>query len=684
MIAPAGTALWAVLAVIALVWPSRFIGVLDGAPLDGRAEALLIGLALPALWWLDRRALTTNWARVLIALLLVWKIGTGVVAGQQGLCLAFHAQEPLSGTAMTMRIDEPSGALRSWDVRADWRAPSPQCTAVLTRPLPTLRDFPAWFLNITDQVIGARDITMAVTGAITTSAARVFTIEAGPGMQIEGRVDGQQVTDVPLPLAAGTHAIDLSTRLTGESWRFEPKLDGEPLWSNALVTIGAPTTLDRAMASWAWLVSPLLTLALVAGMLVRLIVNLRPTAALLAWVGASTATAVLLATSATGNWHRAAGLIGLGAAAIPLRASLRNMRSAFLMVGVPWLAFFAASSSGQIGRWTQYSTDDWLAFQVAGYRVFLNGYWLEAGTPAFDYQPLYRWMSGALHLLFGDSSVGEVYWDAACLLAGAMLAFHIVRTAAGFRWGLLAATLTLGTFTVGTPWHFIGRGLSEIAAAGWAFLALFFLLRGRRGRLAWVAAAGVMAVLMFYTRLNHLIWVAFLPVMLLPLRTFAAPAAIRRSLAGLRWSSLAVYASVFSAGLVLFMMRTWYYTGVFSLFHGTSLRHNDTGLRPWNLFDSEAWAKVGHSLMSFAWLNEPPQFNPRALVMVAGVLVGVAALLQIPVARRLPVSLVLVAAGASVGAFFAHAHGYPGRLSIHAVPLAGALAVAGVALGIRR
>ena len=47
MIAPAGTMLWAVLAVIALVWPSRFIGVLDGAPLDGRAEALLIGLALP-------------------------------------------------------------------------------------------------------------------------------------------------------------------------------------------------------------------------------------------------------------------------------------------------------------------------------------------------------------------------------------------------------------------------------------------------------------------------------------------------------------------------------------------------------------------------------------------------------------------------------------------------------------
>jgi hypothetical protein len=38
------------------------------------------------------------------------------------------------------------------------------------------------------------------------------------------------------------------------------------------------------------------------------------------------------------------------------------------------------------------------------------------------------------------------------------------------------------------------------------------------------------------------------------------------------------------------------FTGVFSLFHGTALCHNDTGLRPWTLFDGEVWARVGHSL----------------------------------------------------------------------------------------
>jgi hypothetical protein len=59
--------------------------------------------------------------------------------------------------------------------------------------------------------------------------------------------------------------------------------------------------------------------------------------------------------------------------------------------------------------------------------------------------------------------------------------------------------------------------------------------------------------------------------------------------------------------------------------------------------------------------------------MVAGCLIGAAALLQVPVARRLPAALVLTAAGSMVGAFFAHAPGYPGRFSIHAVPLASAI-----------
>ena len=51
-----------------------------------------------------------------------------------------------------------------------------------------------------------------------------------------------------------------------------------------------------------------------------------------------------------------------------------------------------ARAFAEIGAFTSYSPDDWLAYQVAGYRIFMDGYWLEGGTPTFDYQPLYRWI----------------------------------------------------------------------------------------------------------------------------------------------------------------------------------------------------------------------------------------------------------------------------------------------------
>jgi len=40
----------------------------------------------------------------------------------------------------------------------------------------------------------------------------------------------------------------------------------------------------------------------------------------------------------------------------------------------------------------------------------MEGYWLHGGEPTstFWYQPLYRWTTGVLHLVFGDASVGDL------------------------------------------------------------------------------------------------------------------------------------------------------------------------------------------------------------------------------------------------------------------------------------
>ena len=45
--------MWTFLLAAAVLWPGRVLSPLDGAPLNGQAEAVVIGIVLPVLWWLD-------------------------------------------------------------------------------------------------------------------------------------------------------------------------------------------------------------------------------------------------------------------------------------------------------------------------------------------------------------------------------------------------------------------------------------------------------------------------------------------------------------------------------------------------------------------------------------------------------------------------------------------------------
>ena len=48
-------------------------------------------------------------------------------------------------------------------------------------------------------------------------------------------------------------------------------------------------------------------------------------------------------------------------------------------------------------------------YQRFAYRIVMQGYWLEGGSTVFYFQAFYRWIVGLLHVVFGDSSVGEWY-----------------------------------------------------------------------------------------------------------------------------------------------------------------------------------------------------------------------------------------------------------------------------------
>jgi hypothetical protein len=682
------TAVWTAALAIGLLWPDRTLALFHGAPLDGRVEAVLVGVLFPSLWWLDRSVLRRPFARALIVALLALRVG-GLALVQEGWCAAFTTAAPLSGAVLTIPIEEPNGVLRSWDVRGDWRAAQPSCSAVIGRSYGNVTEFPAWFLNMVDHLRpdAPRQIAMHVSGAMTVPSAGVLTIRTGEDMRVRGRIGDAEVSadaggDVRAVLSPGAYPVSLDAQLTGGRWRFVPEWNGRSAWRGASLTVAPTSAINRVASAAVGAATTIVVLALAGFWAWSAFRVVDPGAPTIVWTAACAALFIAFA-----NVDRAARLMPLllvASACVPIAPRRRTIRTAFVLVGVPWLALFAARAWPWVGRTTAYSWDDWLAYQLAGARIFMHGYWLEGGSLVFDYQPLYRWISGALHVVFGDSSVGETFLDAGCLLAGAMLAFSLVRRIVGFRTALAAGAVTLGTYALGTPWYFVGRGLSEISAAGLGFATAFLLLDAAGGRLAAAVGAGVCGVLMFYARLNHLPFAIALAALLLPLTTPAAFAAIADGARRIPRACAAAYGALIAIGVALFATRTWWYTGVFSVLYGTSLKNNDTGLRLTTIASAAPWRRVAHSLAALVWMNEPPHADPRSLVVVIGVLTAVAGLCQIPRLRTLPLPLVLCVIGATLSSFLAHTHNYPGRMSIHLVPFAvaaAAVAVVRVAAG---
>src|SRR6516162_7351965 len=127
--------MWGVVAALALLWPGRLNGPLDGLPLDGVLEAVVIGVGFPALWWFHPRFLATRFSRAAVVALLVWKALTAAFVVQDGWCVRFVP-------ARHFVKDGLGDAPHSWDLRADWRRGDPACSAVMTRAFDGFASFP--------------------------------------------------------------------------------------------------------------------------------------------------------------------------------------------------------------------------------------------------------------------------------------------------------------------------------------------------------------------------------------------------------------------------------------------------------------------------------------------------------------------------------------------------------------
>lgn len=640
-------------------------------------------MAFPVLWWLHPRFLRKPSARGLVIGLLIWKLATALALTQGGWCAKFLTQTPL--------VEGGSRIQRSWDLRTDWRQSVPRCSAIIARPYPTLADFPVWFINLLDETGRPPQgtFTMEIDGYLTVTERGALSLSIGEGMRLKGSVgtaaissDGMGTPEVFL--GPGVHQIHMEATLSGSSWRLVPLWNGKDLWSSGLVTVDAPSSLDRILWKPGSFVTPLLIGLLVLSWAASGFMTYRPNFSLVGW---SVAASLGMASIALdGRYERFAVLLLFACLVIPVSHQLRNLRGAFLLLGPPWLSFFVVKHISQVGQFTLYSLwDDWWLYQVKAHRIFMQGYWLEGGEKTFWNQPLYRWINGALHIVFGDSSVGEAYWDALFLLLGALFSFHIVKTFAGWRWGLLAGSTTLFTFALGPIWYLVGRGLTEISAAGWAYLAGFYILRARLGRWSSTIMAGLFATLMFYTRLNHLPFAVAMIALSLPLTVPARSLlAVRSVLGRVSYRLLFMYLGCFTLGLGLFALRTWYYTGVFSVFYGTQRGIQSTGLGTSTLFSPSVWRTAIDALLVVVTVHEPASLNVRGLPVTAGVGLAFLALMQVPLLSLLPLGPSLLCLGALVSTLLARGIAYPGRFSVHLVPVATAISTCALALVVKR
>lgn len=684
---PLTTLLWIGLAGVAALWPARLAGPLDGAPLDTAADALTIGLVLPVLIALAPRLVKLRAMWLLIVMLLLWKGFLAMAAVPDGWCVRFTAPHPIF--VDNVRVPH------AWDVRADWRSDTPRCSAIMTRGYASTLDFPVWFFNLppanwqhpaaeSDRPPYATT-AIDVSGFLHASSEGELRVDVSEDVRLTATIDGRQVASSALAnglrLQEGTHEIVLTGTLTGERWRLVPTWNGRSVWQSALATTIAPRTIDPWLRPWGKWVGALLIVAMAGVTAARILRRAGRVSAIAALLMSATVAASVGGRVAV---MRAMPLVTAAAAGLKLPRRLQNVLGVQLLVGLPFLALIAVRGLPEIGRVTWYTSgDDWWLFQRFAYRIYLQGFWIEGGEPAFWFQPFYRWIAGALHMIFGDSSVGEVFWDGACAWVGALFAYHVTRSIAGFRWGVAAAVVTLAMFTMGPAWWLFGRGLSELTSAGLVYGAALLLLRGRHAHQSSLLVAGLCMMIAFYTRLNNLPFVAAAAAFSLPLSVRAGDLRHWR-----RWwprcsrPALAVAVTAVVAAIVLFSLRSYYYTGSANPLAGTQAgarsiwQVTDEGLTPAQ--------NLTRSVLMVISMSDPPRWEPRAIPLVAGLAAAILGLAGVRRFRELPLNVAVLCLAGLAGSFVAQGSAYPGRFSAHLVPVTAALAVSAIAVWLRR
>lgn len=682
-----------------MILPSGVEAWFDGLPWSQPLEFLALAVAFPFLTLFAWRFLCRRAVIIALATLLVVKLG-----------LAFYA--PRSGWNMYVYASPEAMAQNRWQ-RTYTTLVYPHLSEIFRSPLRHRLEFPIEWKTVYGYETEKPYLGVALTGFLRfppdTRLAIVTTgledgwakAVAASGEEWEVPIVGSlesaaQMSHETLP----STVVRVSAQLTyGEgSWSLQPVfvfLDGTlgdlygrgvmwqtaegavmPQWVNmALRMIGRSLDVGVVIFLLLWLVWGLrqrmlqrdldhvVILFAIAGCWIPYVLKpFFPSKSAVPVLGVS-----LLITGALlilwMFWRLGVGLIK--------QADVRNLPAvALLVLGAPLLSFYAGNLVSEVARIQIYTTgSDPLTYQVFARQIFVEGDLWHRADAVYAYQPLYRYLVGLLHLLFGQSSVTQNMLDVWSVV-GAMMALVSLggwlRIAPLFSLAGAVLYLAIGWLTQFNV--LLGAGMQEYAAM--LFVVLTAWSAAQRAFLGWrkillTSLCGVCGLLLRNDHLGVLGAAALLAIE--PVR-----GDLRRAWAALfaetikQWKTVLIPGVAIFGGLLLQALRNYVMGGMFVV---NQTQNTTSG---WYHSLGE---RIGGVLLILNSGLSADFFSPGlvfvALVLWAGTLTGAIALVwRRGALARYNLSLAIMLVALLLPYLFFKPTATPPRWSIHLLPLA--------------
>jgi len=573
--------------------PSPLVGWFDGLPWDGRAEMFLLVFLVPLLAF---------WQPLLFASRALLAITTTAVLLKAGLWMGQNA-EGLKANVYENREKFEMGTFEcAWE--SLWSSGS---TALQRRGWNQAREFPLEWLNRYDmphRLPGGmwegekmrQDARpwVRVSGWVWTRPGETVVLDLGSGLGVVSAQISKETQELQrgariemkAPSAENWSPLEICFQIDSVSSpnvRFVPLLrfiDGreKPLFGlnrtgvceerrPGLFMIGLGPWLSRLIDGLVGLCLLVPVLGIFRQFSLPISVHFFVLTILAAGVPA---LAGALGMELTGRLTY--GLLPAFAYAIlarPLVEVASPGRVVFWVLGVGAMPQFAVHWWGDMGGMSFFEVgDDWLAQQNLARAIFVGGDWLSfISEKIYVYQPGYRYFTGTLHVLFGQSAWPSRMLDAWAVVAvGSLVPALCLWAGTGWRWSLIAGFLAFAAYCSRPPFRLMGQCIHEYVGAALLVGVAWIIVNWNQLPLRFVLL-GITAAAAYLVRQNHILAILACGLFFLPRLEgswadllAAAREKIRQNLPGM----LVLVGAVVCAALAV-CLRNWLSGGVFNI-----------------------------------------------------------------------------------------------------------------------